>query len=74
MNVPVAAVIEKFCITLLFKFAIFTAAELDIPVFAPMPVLVPAMMLLVEMASVPEPPVFTIPLNTEAPELYVVQF
>ena len=44
MNVPVAGVIEKFCITLLLILAIFTAAELDIPVLAPVPVLAPDIM------------------------------
>jgi hypothetical protein len=59
---------------LLLIFSVTTAAELDIPVMAPVPVVVADIMLLPDRSSVPDPPEFMIPLYTDAAVPYAVQF
>ena len=74
VKVPLASVRVWLRMILLFMLSVTTAAELLIPVNPPVPALVPEMILLLDISSVPDPAELTIPLYTEAAVPYTEQF
>jgi len=74
VNAPAATVLVWLRIMLLLMFSVGTMPEFKIPVIVPVPVFDPAITLLLVMSMEAAAPEFRMPLKTEAPVPYAVQF